>query len=311
MLKQYIAPLAKLFLVPIFLWVISQHISDKYDVNLLKIDMLLIFPAIIINQIALSLFAIRMQVILGVFGIKISQLQSLRIHLQSVFYFFVLPMTVGLEAARFAKVKSIVGEEATAVALGSALLIDRLIGAFAALFLATIILPFMDFKLLAQWGMVSSIAVFVGGSALIYLVTLHRRVRLYIHEIVGLLRSERRGVWIAIIASIFTHLFFSFGVYLAAMGAHIQITYLQTLFVISSAMLFVVFPVSFAGVSPVEAAGLGALLGLGVPMEHAVVFVFISYLAKLIAAFEGGGWEIYEGGESLSRHMLRGQKENV
>ena len=55
--------------------------------------------AVIFNQIALSLFAARMRIMLKVFGINISGVQSLRIHLQSVLYFFVLPMTVGLEAA--------------------------------------------------------------------------------------------------------------------------------------------------------------------------------------------------------------------
>lgn len=309
LLIPYVVPLAKLFLVPIFLWVISQNILAEYDVNLLKIDSLFIFPAIIANQIALSLFALRMHVMLGIFGIKISRLQALRIHLQSVFYFFALPMTVGLEAARFAKVKSIVGEGATAITLGSALLADRLIGALAALLLAAALVPLMNFKILFQWDMRSLFAVFIGSGGLIFLMFLHRGLRSYIRKIARLIRSGQRRLWVAIITSISTHLFFAFGIYLAALGADLQISFFQTLFIISAAMLFVVFPVSFAGVSPVEAATFGVLLSLGVSMEHAIVFVLISYVAKLIAAFEGGGWELYEGGEYVSRGLLRVRKE--
>jgi len=95
------------------------------------------------------------------------------------------------------------------------------------------------------------------------------------------------------------------GIYLAANnGLHLEITFIQTLFALSAAVLCLVFPVSFAGASPVEAASLGVLLALGVSMDQALIFVLLVYLAKLIAAIEGGAWEFYEGGETVFRRLV-------
>jgi uncharacterized membrane protein YbhN (UPF0104 family) len=183
-------------------------------------------------------------------------------------------------------------------------LADRLVGALVALLLAIILAPFIDFIILPQWHMRLLFAILIGGGGLLFLLTLHRGVRSYLREIIELFRSGRKGLWVAVIASISTNLFFAFGIYLTSIGVHLQISFLQVLFIISAAMLFVILPVSFAGISPVEAASLGVLLSLGVPMEHAVVFVLILYGARLMAAFEGGSWEIYEGGEYLSRRLV-------
>lgn len=310
-LPPYVVPLAKLFLVPIMLWVIGRNVLSEYHIDSLTINPLFIVPAIIVNQIALSLFASRMQIILKVFGITISRLQSLRIHLQSVFYFFALPMTVGLEAARFAKVKHIVGSDAQVFTLGSALLADRLIGAIVALILAAVLLPFMNLMILSQWDAYSSLALVIGGGGLILIMYLHKGVRSHLREAVRLTHSGRKGLWLALMVSISTHLVFAFGVYIATIGAHLEITFPQTLFAISAAMLFVIFPISFAGISPVEAATFGVLLSLGMSVDQALVFVFISYFAKLIAAFEGGGWELYEGGEYVSRRLFQARKEKL
>ncbi len=301
----YALPLAKLLLVPVFLWIVLQSISSDYSLDMTGSDHLLICLAVVVNQISLFVFSLRMRVMLGVFGIKISALQALRIHLQSVFYFYVLPMTVGLEAARFAKVKALVGSEVKAVTLVSALLADRLVGMLAALLLAAILLPFMGFTAVVRWDMDILWLVLAGVGALIGAFTLLPSIRFQARKVRGLYRMARRIHWVLVIVTIATHLLFSFGVYLAAAGLGLGIDFLQSLFVSTSAMLFVVIPLSFAGVSPVEAVGLGALLGLGVPMEQAVIFVSISYFAKLIAAIEGGGWEFYEGGEYVSRHLFK------
>jgi hypothetical protein len=41
------------------------------------------------------------------FQVRIGWLSALRIHLQSMFYLFALPMTIGLEIARFIKIRQI------------------------------------------------------------------------------------------------------------------------------------------------------------------------------------------------------------
>jgi uncharacterized membrane protein YbhN (UPF0104 family) len=310
-LALYIIPLAKLFLVPIMLWAISHNVANSAGIITSEIDPFVIIVAIIANQVALTLFAIRMRKVLDVFGIKISWLQSLKIHLQSMFYFFVLPMTVGLEAARFAKIRSTVGGDVQILALGSALLADRLIGALMALVLALVFLPFMSFMIRPQWDAHSLGVIIIGCSGLIVLMCLHRGVRAYFREAARLIYADRRGLWVALMVSTATHLSFTFGIYLAAIGSQIEITFPQALFAISAAMLFVVLPISFAGISPVEAAAVGLLLSLGIPADQALLFAAILYFAKLIAAFEGGGWELYDGGEYVSRRLLQGKKSEL
>ncbi len=310
-LPPYIAPLAKLFIVPIMLWLVSQDFFDDKNLIALAISPYFIVFAIIVNQVALTLFAFRMRKVLDVFGMKVSWSQSLRIHLQSMFYFFVLPMTVGLEAARFAKIKTIVGNDVQILTLGSALLADRFIGALAALVLAVVLFPFMNFTILSQWDTQSAGVVFIGCSGLILLMFLHGGVRAHVRETIRLIHSVRRGLWVALMVSISTHVVFAFGIYIAAIGTQLEITFPQTLFAISAAMLFVILPISFAGISPVEAAAFGLLLSLGISADQALVFVFISYSAKLIAAFEGGGWELYDGGEYVSRRLLQSKKDEL
>ena len=299
---RYVVLIFKLLIIPIGLGVLATEVVNDPRLGLANMDPRALVAALVINQVALLLFAVRMQLALRVFGVVLTVAQSLRVHLQSMFYFFVLPMTVGLEVARFTKIRNMIGDKANAGALTYALLADRLVGALAALILAFALLPFIDLKSLIGWG--GSAPWFLWGAAGIgvaLLLSVRNRIRRHMKEVLDLCRSGRRGLAASFVVAILTHCCFAFGIHLAAVGANVQIGFLQTLFAISAAMLFVVFPVSFAGVTPVEAAGLGVLVAMGIPVDQAAIFVLLSYLAKLVAAFEGGGWEMYEGGGHASR----------
>ena len=132
-LPRFLMPLGKLVVVPLLLWMIGRNALPGAGVGAITADYVYIVIALVANQAALYVFAVRMHITLGIFGIPISSFQAQRIHLQSVFYYFALPMTVGLEVSRFAKVRYLVGDGVSGLTLGSALLLDRLIGAVAAL----------------------------------------------------------------------------------------------------------------------------------------------------------------------------------
>jgi len=307
--------LIKLVVVPAFLGVLAVKLFNDPRLGLFKVDPIFIVVALLVNQIALFLFALRMRLVLRVFDVKISYIQSLRIHLQSMLYYFILPMTVGLEVARFAKIKSILGNKTQAATLGSALVADRLTGAIAALIWAAVLLPTISVKVVTQRDWKLPVIFILGGCiGLMVIVSLHGKIRLYVKELVRLCRSGRKVLWLALMVAMLTQLFFSLGVYFAARGGNLDITFIQTLFAISAAMLFIVIPISFAGVSPVEAAGVGIMVGMGVPVVQAAIFALFVYLAKLIAAFEGGAWELYEGGGHVSRRLfakvVRGDSDN-
>ena len=102
-------PIFKLTIVPLLLAYLIFDFIKQSSLTTLNLNIWIIVAALIVNQIGLMLFAIRMHLILHIFNINISYFQSLRIHLQSMFYFFVLPMTVGMEAARYVKINNIEG----------------------------------------------------------------------------------------------------------------------------------------------------------------------------------------------------------
>jgi len=308
---RYVALVFKLLVVPIGLGILALQVASDPHLRLVSIDPKALLVALAVNQAALLLFAMRMQLALRAFGATLTIGQSLRVHLQSMFYFFVLPMTVGLEVARFTKIRKLVGDQASAGILTYALIADRLVGALAALILALVLLPFVELRGFVRWGASAQwlLWAFVAiGIAL--LPPVRRRIHQHMKEVADLSRSGRRGLWASLIVALVTHCCFGFGIYLAAVAVNVQIGFLQTLFAISAAMLFVVFPVSFAGVSPVEAAGLGVLVGMGIPVDQAAIVVLLSYLAKLVAAFEGGGWEIYEGGGHASSLFFAKDKQS-
>jgi uncharacterized membrane protein YbhN (UPF0104 family) len=306
---RYLALGVKLLVVPAAATMLAWKVTENSAVSVDHIDKWLLIAALAANQVALLLFAVRMQLAMRAFGIALGTLQSLRIHLQSIFYFFALPMTVGLEVARFAKIRNAAQVTPASGPLTLALVADRLIGATSALALAAVLLPVVGFNAAIRWDdaapwLIAAACVLVIGA----FAFSRKLVRHRLAQITELLRRSGPGMWACFAVAILTHACFALGVYLAAQAAHVDITLVQTMFFVSAAMLFVVLPVSLAGVSPVEAAGFGVLVGLGIAPQHAAVAVVIAYLAKLIGAFEGAAWEIYEGGWDALRILLTKQK---
>ena len=267
--------LVKLIAVPVFLGFVTAKLLHDPHIRLFRVNpaSLLaasLLAALLINQVALCLVALRMKLVLRIFTIRISYFQSLRIHLQSMLYYFVVPMTVGLEAARFAKIKNRLGDKVSAATLGSALVGDRLIGAVAALIWAIALLPVISIHLVVRqdWKMPLVLVglACVGG---ILLVLLHGRVRFYVMELARLFHAGRSVLYLSLIIALLTTLTFSLAVYLAVRGADLQMTFIQVLFAISAALLFIVIPVSFAGVGPAEAAGVGVMVGMGIQIGRA------------------------------------------
>lgn len=306
---QYLVLALKLLVVPAGLALMAMELARDSRLGQIRIDGTLLVAALLANQVALTLFAVRMAVALRVFGMALTVLQGLRVHLQSMFYFFVLPMTVGLEVARFAKIRALLGDEkAQTGGLAYALLADRLVGATAALAIALALLPFSRLERLdLAGGGTGWVMVLAVGAAAVGLAFAIPQVREHAARLLALLRSEHRRLASSLAVAVVTHLCFALAIHLAAVGAGLPIALQQSVFIVSAAMLFVVIPVSFAGVSPVEAANFGAAMAMGLSLEEAALFAFIVYLAKLVAAVEGAAWEIFEGGGQLSR-LIGGER---
>ena len=69
--------------------------------------------------------------------------------------------------------------------------------------------------------------------------------------------------------------------------------------------------VSFAGISAVDVASVAVLTGCGIKIEDAIIFALFSYVAKLLAAIQGGVWEIYEGGGDFTKSLANANVINL
>ena len=97
----------KFLLVPVFLWFLFKSFLRGDNFDLFRSANYLLASAIILNQAALVLFAWRLGMLTGIYGMILRPITAFKIHIQSVFYQVFGPMSVGMELARFVKVRSL------------------------------------------------------------------------------------------------------------------------------------------------------------------------------------------------------------
>jgi uncharacterized membrane protein YbhN (UPF0104 family) len=302
----------RLVLVPAALiWILSQAMGAEWASQAPWHPSLLVL-GLVVNQIALAVFATRMQLVLRLFDVRIAWWPALRIHLQSMFYFFALPMTVGLEIARFIKIRQL-QPGATMLQMSSALLLDRLLGAGSALVVGLLCLPFVTLKVpvaVPVWGWLAAAggALAVAGGALLV-----PRARQLIGRAWRLVRGRSLGMIALFVLSLIMHVIFAAGVQILAASLGLPLAFMDTLFAVAGGLLLVAIPVSLAGLGPAEVGAAGLLLIMGYAPTVAFVAGALPYLARLIGALEGAAWELAQGGSSTitaTRRLLAGRQSS-
>jgi uncharacterized membrane protein YbhN (UPF0104 family) len=299
--RKFFYPIAvgvlRVVVVPIFLIVILTELTG-FDWSSASVTSpsLLVF-GLIINQVALAIFAVRMQFALRLCNVHIGWWDSIRIYLQSMFYFFALPMTIGLEIARFVKVRAI-DPLASDVGIFSALLLDRIVGAASALLLALICLPFVTLNTKFDLSLVNALIVF--GALVLACVGLLavRRVRVLCKQASEVVLQRWAGLLLLFMPSMGMHLLFAWAVQCIGNSIGLPITFLDTCVAVAGGMLLVAVPVSFAGFGPAEAGAATLFVALGYDTPIALLAAGLPYLARMVAAGEGALWEMIEGGTS-------------
>lgn len=272
----------------------------------------LILLAVAVNEVALCIFGARMGSLLRAFEVRITWFDALRIHLQSMYYFVLVPMTVGLELARFAKVRALTPDvPATRILQG--LLTDRLIGAASAATVLALAWPFVRFEA-APWAEASAavwaltaLAV-AGGVAAVVIAPVRRGVS----ETLNTVRAHWIRLSAIFVLSMLMHAMFAAGVSVAARALHFGMSYEQALFVSAAGMLFFAVPVSLAGVGAADVAAAGVLIAMGYSVPESILLGALPYIARLIGAVQGGIWEMTEGARALvtTRRMILGDVTN-
>jgi uncharacterized membrane protein YbhN (UPF0104 family) len=287
----------RIILVPaVLIWTLSQITGTTWFSADLSNSSALVL-GILVNQVALCVFAARMQLVLRLFQVRLGWVSALRIHLQSMFYFFVLPMTVGVEIVRFFKIRQI-HPSSTVVQLSSALLIDRLLGAGSALAIAIACLPFVSVEMslsVPGWVWFAGGGLFVIMAVWLLLRVGSRRSTVYAWRLVHA-RWSSLGALFAL--SILMHILFAAGIQVAGNGLGLRLKLVDTIFALGGGMLLLAVPVSFAGLGLAEVGVAGLFMALGYPPVVALTAGALPYLARLIGAVEGGLWELIESGSA-------------
>lgn len=296
-LAPYVTGVLRLIVVPAGLAWVFIHAPQLGWAQQVSLHPLWLVAALILNQIALFLFSVRLRLILGLWSVRLGWMASFRIHLQSMFYFIVVPMTVGLEIARYIKIKAL-DPSVSKTGLAAALLVDRIVGALSALVLALLCLPLLRFTvappLATPWLLAVLAALLVGLAAAVIWGRWRRQVGDAWRFTFG-----RRKVLVGIfVLSMIMHVVFALCIQTAAMGLGTPVTFTDVLFAVSGGMLFLAVPVSLAGIGPADAGAAALLVLLGHAVSDAVVVGALPYLARLIAAIEGGLWEFADGGRA-------------
>lgn len=256
--------------------------------------------AVVLNQMALLMAALRLRATLSAFGMVISRRQAVEIHLQSLFYFFFVPLSVGLEAARFVKIRRIDAGVSTKHLL-LALLLDRILGLLTAVAVVGALLYIVAPRVLAErcgLGCLTAVAgtVVLGAGTLL----LSSRVRTMLRDLMAAIASRGYQILVLLVLSLLALLLVCASVYVVAIGADIPVGMMEVTFAISASLLGMVLPLSLLGVTAGEAAGAGIFTLLGLSPAAAVLLVSAAYLGRLLGAMQGGLLELTSGRQRIT-----------
>jgi uncharacterized membrane protein YbhN (UPF0104 family) len=293
----------KLFLVPVAIgWVALQLLADSPAIDV-KLNAAWLLLAVILIEVVLLLVSWRLVQVLAIYKAHLVLWSALRINLQSLFYFLVVPTQAGMEAARFIGVRNSVPKASNA-AITTTLLLDRAFGALAAglLFAAAALLIIPD-KLGAfldgpkSWGWLLAALAAISALAL-GVLHLGRRSRLLASLMTPVIQSWPQLIRIMAYA-VLAQALVALTVYCALQGLGLDAPLASLIFGIMGGTILMAIPISFAGLGPAELGAAALLLLAGVPEPTAIFAVFLTYLTRVFGGLQGGAIELWRGGRDL------------
>lgn len=258
--------------------------------------------ALAVNQLTLVLTATRFHRVLSANHLHTPWRAIFAIHLQSMFYFFFVPMTVGLELSRFAKLKRL-HPGVPNTALGATILLDRFVGVAGALVFTALSLPWVALHEHTAVTLGWQRALALAGAGIVAFLALLAwpRARHQLLEAWRVVAPNCHRLGPAALLTALSQAAFAYAVQQSAAAFGIDIGFAATLFAVSASMLFIVLPVSFAGAGPSEAACAALFAMLGLPAREALIASGLVYGLRLVAALQGAAVEIVSDLRSLHR----------
>ncbi|MDC0387469.1 hypothetical protein OAN74_01150 [Gammaproteobacteria bacterium] len=223
-------------------------------------------------------------------GIAISFLNAVKIHLQSQFYFFCVPI-VGMDAARFFKIKNSCSFPTTNSSVAKVLIYDRLAGVIGALVVALACLPFLQTSAHIVGLIILSVLTFL-FIACILIVMLARFTKLR-NILVSVIerKSLNSLIKLVLIEGAMSSAFMSISVVLGGFALGLEFDPIIVVLGASIAMLANAVPINLFGLGPAELAMGSIFILLGISVEVSLALVSLSFLGRFIGAFEGASLE--------------------
>lgn len=252
-----------------------------------------LLAGIVVSQVSVFLCAVRLAYMVAAWGERIPLLSTYKIHLRSLFYFVFVPFSIGADVARIAMLSGLFPNENRAQTIG-VVLSDRVVGFLT--FLAISILAFIPTSRMMAESVGISRGYVVAVLAMLFVAAAgsllsrmdHFRIRRKGEAFLAAFRSSIQWVGKALGTSILMQLCMCSAVFLAAHSFAIPIHWSHVVFVVSSAMLFQLIPVSVGGVGATEVVAVGLYMAVGLGRTDAVMLSSVAFTFKLLSALIGG-----------------------
>jgi uncharacterized membrane protein YbhN (UPF0104 family) len=254
-----------------------------------------LFMAAAVYQVGIFLIAERFRIMLRAIGISRTYGQCLSSYLESIPYFFISPGGVGVEFARYMKLKKDDPTETDQKEkIIFALLADRLIGFAAGVSVGLVGFPTL-YEMVMQsdrWPFIGVVIIFAAGlvgAAIFWAASTYASVFLgRLKSILFLARSRPGLISYAALLGVFSQVSLGLTTYLVAQAVHIDISLWIVLWVTAAGMVLLVIPTTILGFTLMDVSVIMFYVVCGISLQDATFLSLVGYFMRIWLGLQGG-----------------------
>lgn len=287
-LRQYI----KLPFVIAGMIYLFSLLLEKIDIPVNNLSLVYLLLFLVFSHIFNVIYAFRLIQSMSTERLTINVADAIKIHLQSQFYFFCIPV-VGMDACRFFKIRALIGSVTSNSSIITALFYDRIAGIIGPILVSFSLIFFFkinDTELKNSASIIFLFLVFSIFFTFLFLYFVRNS------EVVKSGLDKRTILRLARVSSIEGYAA-SFTMGLAVYFGGLAIGYdLQFELVVLGAAISIIaniIPINFLGAGPSDVLMGAVYLMLGFSIDVSILLVSLGYISRLIGAVEGAFLEIF------------------
>lgn len=277
----------------ILYWLVATAWPSLQKLMMHGVTWLWLMLGLAVFQVAIMFFAQRFRLVLRASGIYRCYRHVLAIYIRSIIYFFITPGGIGVEAARYAALKD---ENTSSTALLSALLMDRIMGMFAAVVLG--LCGFSALFAVLQGITGNSYLLLAGLIAGAFLVLFagyswkREAVNAALVDLRASYTQHRCALLAAFVCSVILQALMGVAIYCCARAIAIDVDLFTTIWVTAAGMVLMVLPVNAGGFGLNDAGTALLFHAAGLGLEDATALALLGYLLRLWSGVQSGLLEL-------------------